>query len=172
MLVQGINLPEDLLRAQAVGKLVIFVGAGVSAPAPSSLPLFDDLAAQVGEGTALERGPDESVDHYFGRLKLAGVQVHKAVARILLNPNSQPHELHTIITKLFPDGAPVRIVTTNFDSHLSTALQQQFGYLYRHSTLQRYRSAMISLALFTCMEQRLRAQTIVSLPMKTSVVLI
>src|SRR6266403_1527201 len=86
MLVEGINLPEELLRAQATGDLVIFIGAGVSAPTPSSLPLFDELARQVGEGTGLQRGEHESVDHYFGRLKLGGVQVHKAVAGILLNP--------------------------------------------------------------------------------------
>ena len=127
MLVQGVNLPEELLRAQAAGDLVLFIGAGVSAPIPSSLPLFDELALQVGEGTGLQRREHESVDSYFGRLKLAGVQVHKAVARILLNSSSQPHELHTLLTKLFPAGAPVRIVTTNFDRHLSTTLEQQFG---------------------------------------------
>jgi hypothetical protein len=55
------------------------------------------------------------------------VQVHKAVARILLNPASQPHELHTLLVKLFPDRSPVRLVTTNFDRHLSTTLNQQFG---------------------------------------------
>jgi hypothetical protein len=127
MLVRGVNLPEELLRAQAAGDLVLFVGAGVSAPAPSSLPLFDDLARQVGEGTGIERAIDESADHYFGRLKLNGVQVHKAVARILLNPSSKPHELHTLLTQLFPDGAPTRLVTTNFDSHFSTVVEQQFG---------------------------------------------
>jgi len=127
MLVQGINLPEKLLRAQAAGELVVFIGAGVSAPAPSSLPLFDELAQRVGEGTGMRRQDDESVDRYFGRLKLRGVQVHKAVARILLDPNSRPHELHTLLTKLFPKGTPVRLVTTNFDTHLSTTLEQHFG---------------------------------------------
>jgi hypothetical protein len=78
MLVQGIKLSEKLLRAQAAGELVIFLGAGVSAPAPSSLPLFDELARRVGEGTGMPRTDDESVDRYFGRLKLRGVQVHKA----------------------------------------------------------------------------------------------
>jgi hypothetical protein len=127
MLVQGINLPEKLLRAQAAGELVVFIGAGVSAPAPSSLPLFDELAQWVGEGTGMPRQDDESVDRYFGRLKLRGVKVHKAVARILLDPNSRPHELHTLLTKLFPEGTPVRLVTTNFDTHLSTTLEQHFG---------------------------------------------
>jgi SIR2-like domain len=127
MLVQGINLPEKLLRAQAAGELVLFIGAGVSAPAPSSLPLFDELAQRVGEGTGMPRRDDESVDRYFGRLKLRGVQVHKAVAPILLDPNSRPHELHTLLTKLFPQSAPVRLVTTNFDTHLSTTLEQHFG---------------------------------------------
>jgi hypothetical protein len=75
----------------------------------------------------MHRRHDDSVDRYFGRLKLAGVQVHKAVARILLNPNSQPHELHILLTKLFPKGAAIRLVTTNFDTHLSTALKEQCG---------------------------------------------
>jgi hypothetical protein len=127
MLVRGVNLPEGLLRAQAAGDLVVFVGAGVSVPAPSSLPLFDELARQVGEGTGLERRANESTDQYFGRLKLNGVQVHKAVARILLNPNSRPHELHGLLTGLFPKGAPIRLVTTNFDTHFSTTIEQQFG---------------------------------------------
>jgi hypothetical protein len=127
MLVQGINLPEELLRAQAAGDLVLFVGAGVSAPAPSSLPLFDELARQVGEGTGIERGADEFADHYLGRLEVSGVQVHEAVARILLNPVSRPHELHTLLTQLFADGTPMRIVTTNFDTHFSTTTERQFG---------------------------------------------
>jgi hypothetical protein len=127
MLVRGVNLPDGLLRAQAAGDLVLFVGAGVSAPPPSSLPLFDGLAQQVGQGTGLERRADESTDHYFGRLKLSGVQVHKAVARNLLNPKSRPHELHTLLVQLFPDGEPMRLVTTNFDKHFSTIVEQQFG---------------------------------------------
>src|SRR6266550_2298522 len=125
MLVQSVNLPEELLRAQAADDLVLFVGAGLSAPTPSSLPLFDELAIRIGDGTGLERRADESVDHYFGRLKLRGVQVHKAVAQILLNPSSRPHELHSLLTQLFPDGSPVRLVTTNFDSHFSTVVEQR-----------------------------------------------
>jgi hypothetical protein len=127
MLVRGIDLPEELLRAQAAGDLVIFAGAGVSAPSPSSLPLFDDLARQVGAGTGIDREPDELIDRYLGRLKRRGIQVHKAVAQILLNPSSAPHELHMLLTQLFPAGAPTRIVTTNFDRHFSTAVAAKFG---------------------------------------------
>ncbi|HYI97408.1 MAG TPA: SIR2 family protein, partial [Bryobacteraceae bacterium] len=127
MLVQGVNLPEELLRAQAAGDLVVFAGAGISAPPPSSLPLFDELAAQVGKGTGIMRGSEESTDHYFGRLKLGGVEVHKAVARILLQPESKHHELHTLLTQLFPSGTSMRIVTTNFDDHFSTAVQAGIG---------------------------------------------
>src|SRR2546430_987163 len=111
MLVRGIDLPEELLLAQAAGELGIFAGAGVSAPSPSSLPLFDELARQVGAGTGIDRGSAELIDRYLGRLKQNGIQVHKAVAQILLNPSSEPHELHTLLTQLFPTGAPIRIVT-------------------------------------------------------------
>jgi Domain of unknown function (DUF4020)/SIR2-like domain len=126
MLVRGVNLPEELLRAQANGELVVFAGAGVSAPAPSSLPLFGELAKKVGEGTGLDRDRDENLDHYFGRLKLRGVQVHKAVARILRQPGSQPHDLHTLLLRLFPAGPSIRLVTTNFDDHFSTILAEEF----------------------------------------------
>src|SRR5947208_11802761 len=121
MLIQGVNLRDELLRAQAARELVIFAGAGVSAADPSSLPLFDELARRVGDGTGIDRGSEESTDHYFGRLKLSGLQVHKAVAQVLLHPDSRPHELHTLLTELFPADAPMRIVTTNFDNHFSAA---------------------------------------------------
>jgi hypothetical protein len=48
MLIKGIDFPEDLLRAQPAGDLVIFAGAGVSIPPPFSLPSFSDLANQIG----------------------------------------------------------------------------------------------------------------------------
>lgn len=55
MLNKGIDVPDDLLKAQAAGELVIFAGAGVSNPPPSSLPLFGGLATQIGSGTGVEK---------------------------------------------------------------------------------------------------------------------
>ena len=100
MLIKGIDFPEGLLRAQAAGELVVFAGAGVSAPAPSSLPLFDSLAEQIGGPTGIRRQPQEPVERYLGRLKKQGVHVHDASARILVNENTKPHPLHEKLIQL------------------------------------------------------------------------
>jgi len=85
MLIKGIDIPDELLRAQAAGEMVVFAGAGVSDPPPSSLPLFGGLAAQIGSGTGVEKEKEDPEDRYLGRLKKKGVRVHEAAARILVN---------------------------------------------------------------------------------------
>src|SRR6266705_5607698 len=121
MLIKGIDFPESLLRAQLSGGLVVFAGAGVSNPPPSSLPLFSGLAAQIGEGTGIGKNLDEPEDRYLGRLKKAGVDVHQSATRILLNDTTKPHDLHRLLLQLFPSPLRVRLVTTNFDTHFSVA---------------------------------------------------
>jgi len=71
MLIKGMDFPEELLRAQSTGELVVFCGAGVSNPPPSALPLFADLAAIIGHGSGLKKDPSDPADRYFGSLKKA-----------------------------------------------------------------------------------------------------
>jgi|ERR1039458_6279534 hypothetical protein len=127
MLIKGIDFPEDLLRAQSAGELVIFCGAGISNPPPSSLPLFAELAAMIGHGCGLKKEPSDPEDRYLGRLKKRGVRVHEAAAQILLNETTKPHELHRHIVKLFSAADKVRVVTTNFDTHFPTVSRELFG---------------------------------------------
>jgi len=127
MLVKGIDLPEILLRAQETGELVVFAGAGVSCPRPSNLPLFDGLAIQIGENSGVNKDEREPADHYLGRLKQKGISVHERAARILVNDITKPHDLHRQLLKLFPSFEKVRVVTTNFDTHFSTASKDVFG---------------------------------------------
>lgn len=82
MLLKGIDLPEILLRAQEAGELVVFAGAGISFPPPSNLPLFDELALQIGKHAGLTMEMDEPADHHLGRLKHKGIDVHQESARI------------------------------------------------------------------------------------------
>ena len=126
MLIKGVDIPETVLRAQKAGNLVVFAGAGVSMPSPSNLPNFDDLAAEVA-GAALQREDGEPVDHFLGRLDLHGVKVHERVHRILTAPASTPNSLHFDILRLFTSPSDVRLVTTNFDRHFTTAAQSLFG---------------------------------------------
>ena len=64
----NVEVPEEILLAHQEGNLVIFAGAGVSKPPPSSLPLFGELVDQIAEGTNLLKEEGESLDRYLGRL--------------------------------------------------------------------------------------------------------
>ena len=48
MIFKGTKLPDEISIARDKGELVIFVGAGVSRPSPSNLPLFDGLVVEIG----------------------------------------------------------------------------------------------------------------------------
>ncbi len=78
MLIRGINFPDELVRASRNGRLVIFVGAGVSKPPPSNYPDFAELAEEVATGQSLKRG-ELDIDRFLGRLEDHGVQVHHIV---------------------------------------------------------------------------------------------
>jgi hypothetical protein len=127
MLFKTIDFPEAILDARTSGDLVVFAGAGVSIPSPSSLPTFRGLATKIGEGSGITYEENEPDDRYLGRLKMNGIDVHAASANILVNANTKPHELHRLLYELFPSREQVRIVTTNFDTHLSTAGKDVFG---------------------------------------------
>jgi hypothetical protein len=126
MLIKGIDLPEILLRAQEAGELVVFAGAGVSYAAPSSLPLFDELALRIGKNSGVSKEDREPADHYLGRLKQKGITVHEKAAEILINNSTKPHDLHRELLKLFPSIDKIRLVTTNFDTHFLTASADVF----------------------------------------------
>jgi hypothetical protein len=127
MLIKGIDLPEILLRAQESHELIVFAGAGVSCPPPSNLPLFDGLALKIGENSGLGKEAGEPSDRYLGRLKQKGISVHERAAKILVNDNTKPHKLHHHLLELFISLDNVRLVTTNFDTHFSTASKDVFG---------------------------------------------
>ncbi len=48
------------------------------------------------------------------------------VGKILTNPASKPTSLHTDLLRLFRSGDAIRLVTTNFDPHFSTAARLTF----------------------------------------------
>ena len=127
MLIKGIEFPDQLLEAQAAGELVIFAGAGVSRPPPSNLPLFGELSERIGQNFHVKKEDGEPDDRYLGRLKNHGVLVHTAASNILLDPASKPQELHKLLLEIAPSKARIRLVTTNFDAHFSTAVHALSG---------------------------------------------
>jgi hypothetical protein len=121
-----LNLPESLVGAQRAGELVIFAGAGVSMGAPANLPSFPELVKRVAVGSLLERRAGEGLDGFLGRLADQGTDVQGLTRRIIGNVTSRPSPLHHDLLGLFRGPGDVRIVTTNFDTHFSTAARERF----------------------------------------------
>ena len=115
MRISGINFPAHLLSALRNDKLVIFAGAGTSMGPPANLPDFRGLADAVTLGTGLDRSEDETEDRFLGRIRDAGVRVHNRASEELSKYGEKPTELHQHLLRIFLEGEPIRIVTTNFD---------------------------------------------------------
>jgi hypothetical protein len=117
-----VEIPDELLRAQRDGNLVVFAGAGVSIPSPSDLPTFEDLVRELAVSSGAELHPNELPEIYLGRLaRTTQYPVDREVANIIGRSTSKPSALHSEIIHLFPEASDVRIVTTNFDGHFSSA---------------------------------------------------
>lgn len=129
MIFHGTKLPDDVSIALDKGELVIFVGAGVSKPSPSNLPLFDGLVLEIGKqfgiyvSTEQVRGKE---DRKLGEWHDAKHDVHRAAIKILSNEESKPTQLHRELLRVFKESKKIRIVTTNFDKHLSEAVREVF----------------------------------------------
>src|SRR4051812_49261480 len=119
-----VDLPEALVSAHRARRLVIFAGAGISMGPPSNLPDFGRLADLISGGTST-RPPDEPLDLFLGKLQSKLVDVQARARTFIGNPASAVAPIHTALVDLFPSADAMRIVTTNFDCHLSTAVRQR-----------------------------------------------
>ena len=120
-----IDLPQELITAHADGDVVFFVGAGVSVPPPTRLPLFGNLTRQVARRVGEQ--PNEKdlkePDVYLGRLAAdPGLDIHRIVSD-LISRKRQRNALHDALATLATTPGPVRMVTTNYDNHLHKALR-------------------------------------------------
>ena len=122
----SIEVPSELVDAARAGELVVFVGAGVSMDPPSSLPSFRKLVADIGTltGTPATDADFERPDRFLGRLADQGVDVHGLVADAVDLPGSAPNRVHHAIVALAHAHGPIRVVTTNYDHHLTTATRE------------------------------------------------
>lgn len=121
-----VDLPEALVSAQREGGLVIFAGAGVSMGPPSNLPSFEALSAAVAQGV-LSRNAGEPLDAFLGRVEQHGVDVQARTRKIIDVPTSLPRDVHHSIVRLFRGPDSLRIVTTNFDRHFTTAATARYS---------------------------------------------
>jgi len=120
-----VDIPEDLVEAARAGSLVLFVGAGASRDAPANLPDFRQLASDIA-GEA-EIAPTEkelaSPDLLLGRIGDAGMDVHQRVRAHIDIADSAPNALHEAIVDLAQATHASRVVTTNYDSHLTRVIE-------------------------------------------------
>lgn len=129
MLLGGVQVPADVLDAHEAGRLVIFTGAGISMGPPSTLPSFAGLAAKVAQKLQVDANPEDPkfatpLDAFMGELnERDGVDVHQLVQRIVTSPTSRPNPNHEALARIAAIGK-VRVVSTNYDLHLETALRQ------------------------------------------------
>ncbi|WP_324642360.1 SIR2 family protein [Pseudarthrobacter sp. LT1] len=115
-----VNLPQAILDAQAEGRLVLFVGAGASVDAPSDLPLFDKLARQLAEMARVPFDEDVTIDFFLGSMP-ESFDTHRHTYEIVSREDSAPNTTHAALVGVASSIGPLRIVTTNFDTHLSSA---------------------------------------------------
>jgi hypothetical protein len=127
--IRGVDLHAPLVDAHAAGRLVVFVGAGASMGAPSSLPSFKDLVKSIRNASMLEAVFTDSdldelpLDEILGRIEGDhGVDVHRQIFELVSRAGSSPSPLHEAIANLVSKFT-IRLVTTNYDAHLSTVLQ-------------------------------------------------
>lgn len=115
------DLPDGLVSAHAEGRLVLFVGAGASVAAPSNLPKFRELARRIADDSQHPYTDEEleKPDELLGRIDHGDVDVHLRVRNLMAREDSRPNELHRAIVDLAGTSSALRIVTTNFDRHMS-----------------------------------------------------
>jgi len=125
MWIRGVDVPEAVINAHRAGGLVLFVGAGASRSSPSDLPDFRSLTADIAAESSVPvvDAQLDQPDQLLGDLaEQHHVDVHARVAARIGVSSSQPNRLHAEIARLASSVGPIRIVTTNYDLHLSSAL--------------------------------------------------
>src|SRR4051812_8147344 len=134
---ENIDVPDELLTSLTKGRLVFFIGAGVSAraypaqPADTYYPLFPELVRQVANriSYALSREEEEDIekgfaDRVLGVMDASSNEIHNCTSAILSErEDTKRSVLHRAIIRLSRTGPNPQIVTTNFDRLLERAMQ-------------------------------------------------
>lgn len=120
----GPNIPDELLRLHAEGKVVFFCGAGISYPAglPGFRALVQKVYRKLGEEQTAEEKQEFRRENYDRCLFLLEKRLHapdlvrKAVFDILSDVKNSEGAIHeTLLHLATTETGKTRIVTTNFD---------------------------------------------------------
>lgn len=119
-----VRIPEAILTAHSEGRLVFFVGAGASIDSPSDLPLFDKLAEHLAGVARVTYDSEAPIDLFLGSMP-DNFDTHEHARRRISQKSSAPNSTHVALVQVAAAGGPLRVVTTNFDNHLSTAAAEE-----------------------------------------------
>lgn len=144
MWIGEMELPVEVMQAHAEGRLVLFVGAGVSVAEPSGLPSFQGLTEEILESSGSNirlpnhSGLEDELNRQESQVRVAShsrldeilgelddrseggkVDVHARTAAIVDRAGSNANQLHRNLVRLAEAGPSPKIVTTNYDRHLS-----------------------------------------------------
>ncbi len=127
-LAESVYIPVELERARCAGELVAFAGAGVSMGPPANMPSFLDLAREIGEAkSALSPEDERALDRYLGRLERSDVRVQDRARDRLRERKGSHNAFHEHLLGIFREPHRVRVITTNFDTHFTSAAKAVFG---------------------------------------------
>jgi len=87
---------------------------------PSNLPSFARLARDLALAARVPFEDDVAIDLFLGSMPV-DFDVHAHAHRLITPPASAPNPTHQAIMRVAGSSGPTRVVTTNFDDHLSSA---------------------------------------------------
>lgn len=122
----NVEIDDAVVAALREGDLVVFAGAGVSMGAPTNLPAFEGLAMELGNDARIERHGQEELERFLGRIDDSGFPLHEQAAS-RIEKAGDANQLHRAVINLCRVGKRMRVVTTNFDLHLSACARETFG---------------------------------------------
>lgn len=88
--------------------------------APSSLPSFVNLARELAEAARVDFNDSVDIDRFLGSMP-SDFDTHAHAHGIISRGTSTPNATHKALVRLASSSGAARLVTTNFDDHLSTA---------------------------------------------------
>lgn len=119
----GPNIPDELLRLHAEGKVVFFCGAGISCPA--GLPGFEKLVNKVYARLGQEKSAIEKAEFrrnnydrclFLLEKRLNSPDMVRNAVHSILTKETQNSGIHsTLLSLSTTETGKTRIVTTNFD---------------------------------------------------------
>lgn len=126
---------ERLVRSIASRKVVLFLGAGISADSPSNLPLSSEMRKHILEKLpGMNRLDRNILFKLLGRRIEGVVYPFEAFMQVLVQNSNFldflvrvfstgcPNKTHHLIAKLMKEGYVLRALTTNFDEKIEQAL--------------------------------------------------